>query len=468
MVPQKVGALGRHLALVGFMGAGKTTAGREVARLTARPFVDTDEEIERRHGPIADIFEHRGEAEFRQIEEAIVAEALARTEPAVIALGGGAVLSETTRALLRARAFTVWLRVDVETAWERTRGGGRPLARGKRGFRRLFEERQRLYGTVVDTVAGDVDGVLLATLGVVVERGVYSGLWADVPTAIVGDERVLALHTPRLPVRLHRVPSGERAKDAAVVERLWDELRLDRFGRLVAIGGGCTTDLAGFVASTYMRGIEWMAVPTTLVGQVDAAIGGKTAIDVGAAKNLVGTFHYPAHVLVDPDLLVTLPDEERRAGMAEVVKTGLLGGRDLWELGDEEMVRACAAFKCAVCLSDPFETEGRREILNLGHTFAHALEAASDYRLRHGEAVALGLLAALRLSGLPTDVVEQVLAPRPAAVDRERAWAAMRRDKKARDGRIRLVLLEAPGRPVFPVELPETDVRRALEELIAH
>ncbi len=151
--------------------------------------------------------------------------------------------------------------------------------------------------------------------------------------------------------------------------------------------------------------------------------------------------------------------------MAEVVKTGLLAGIDVWDLPEDEMVRACAAYKCAVCLSDPYEG-GRRAILNLGHTFAHALESASLYTVRHGDAVALGLLAALRLSGLPTDAVDTVLDPRPVAVDRERAWEALQRDKKVREGRVRLVLLEAPGKPVWGVERPEAEVRSALDALI--
>ena len=149
--------------------------------------------------------------------------------------------------------------------------------------------------------------------------------------------------------------------------------------------------------------------------------------------------------------------------MAEVVKTGLLAGQPFWELPEEQMVRACAAFKAGVCLTDPFERRGRREILNLGHTFGHALEAASDYRLAHGEAVALGLTAALRLSGVqPPDVLD----PQPVRVDRERAWAALQRDKKARDGRIRLVLLEKVGKPVVR-EAEPVEVRKALDELIA-
>jgi shikimate kinase/3-dehydroquinate synthase len=226
-------------------------------------------------------------------------------------------------------------------------------------------------------------------------------------------------------------------------------------------------DAAGFVAATYLRGIDWVPVPTTVVGQVDAAIGGKTALNLPEGKNLVGAFHWPTRAVVDPAVLETLPEGERRGGLAEVVKTGLLAGAPLWELPDPDLVRRCAAFKTALCLRDPFD-RGPRAALNLGHTFAHALEAAAGYeQLTHGEAVALGLLAALTLSGLDTADVERVLRPRPVHVDPERAWAALRRDKKIRNGRVSLVLLEAPGRPLVGVEVPEADARRALDGLIA-
>jgi 3-dehydroquinate synthetase len=264
---------------------------------------------------------------------------------------------------------------------------------------------------------------------------------------------------------VHEVPQGEPAKAAEIVERLWAELRLDRDGTLVALGGGSTTDVAGFVAATYLRGIAWVAVPTTLVGQVDAAIGGKTAIDLPQGKNLAGAFHWPARAVIDPATLETLTEEQRREGMSEVVKTGLLAGEPLWDLPTPQLVRRCAAYKAAVCLRDPAD-QGPRAVLNLGHTFAHALEAAAGFKeLTHGRAVALGLLAALRLSGRPTDVVEQVLAPSRAHVDRERAWQALQRDKKARGGAIRLVLLGDSG-PVVETR-PDDEVRSALDELIA-
>jgi shikimate kinase / 3-dehydroquinate synthase len=453
-----VGALGKHLALIGFMGAGKSTIGREVAERIARPFVDLDNEIEKRHGPIREIFEQRGEQEFRRLEELALAEVLAGPD-AVIALGGGAVLSALNRERLEARAFRVFLDVDVETAWERVRGSDRPLAQRREDFRKLYETRLRFYLELGDASAQDADGVVLGALGVAVPGGIS----LVHPCVVIADERVWSLHPLDADVPVLTVPSGEEAKTLAVVERVRAEIDLGREGEIIALGGGSTTDVAGYVAATYLRGIPWQAMPTTLTGMVDAAIGGKTGINTPGGKNLAGAFHFPRAVFIRPRYLTTLPEEERRAGMAEVVKTGLLAGREVWSLPEEEMIRACAAFKAGVVLSDPYEREGRRAILNLGHTFAHALEAGSGYRVRHGDAVALGVLAALRLSGQSTDVVEELLSPRPVVADPGAAWAALKRDKK---GEGVFVLLEAPGKPVVTT-VPDEDARAALEALIA-
>jgi shikimate kinase/3-dehydroquinate synthase len=451
-----VGALGKHLALIGFMGAGKSTIGREVAERTARPFVDTDEEIERRFGPIPELFE-RGEAEFRRLEEQVVAEALAGPS-AVLALGGGAVLSEATRERLH-RTFVAEVTVDPEVAWERVQGSDRPLARDRTTFMRLYQQRAEIYDVVADAAAKDVDDVLLAALQIWFHN--RTGVVGS-DAAVVADEGVLALHSPPLEAPVLRVPRGEHAKTPDVVLRLLSELELRRDGTIVGFGGGSTTDVAGLIAATHLRGVAWIAVPTTLVGQVDASIGGKTGINLAAGKNLLGAFHFPERVIINTQYLSTLPVEERRAGMAEVVKTGLLAGQEVWSLPEQEMIRACAAFKCGVVLSDPYEREDRRTILNLGHTFAHALEAGSGYRVRHGDAVALGLLAALRLSGQPTDAVEEVLRPKPVEADPEVAWAALKRDKK---GEGVFVLLEAPGAPVVTT-VPDADARAALGALI--
>jgi shikimate kinase / 3-dehydroquinate synthase len=464
-------ALDRHVALIGFMGAGKSTLGVEVAERLGRRLVDLDRELAHSaRKSIPELFEQHGEVEFRVLEATATLAALENERPAVLALGGGAVETPRIRRALQEHALTVHLDVDAATAWGRTRGSDRPLARDEESFRALHARREPLYRECADVTATDVDGVVLAAAGIVVEEGALARLQELVPEGeleLVVDTTALKLHRPPLAAAVHELRAGEEAKTLRAVERLWRELRLGRDGTVVAFGGGATTDAAGFAAATYLRGVPWVAVPTTLVGQVDAAIGGKTAVNLPEGKNLVGAFHWPVRTVIDPLLLQTLPESERRAGMAEVVKTGLLLGEPVWELPEVEFVRRCAAYKAGVCLRDPYE-RGEREVLNLGHTFAHALEAAGSFAgVSHGDAVALGLLAALRLSGLETDAVEDVLAPEPVRVDREAAWAALGRDKKARRGKPRLVLLEAPGKPVTGVERPEDEVRAALNELIA-
>jgi 3-dehydroquinate synthetase len=436
------------------MGAGKSTAARELGG------VDADDLVEAAAGkPIAEIFRAEGEAVFRALEEQAI----------VLALGGGAVTSPAVRDAL-GDTLTIWLDVDVDTCWERVKGSDRPLAQDEAEFRRLYEERRALYADVADVVARDLHDVVLAAAGIHVERGALQQLGelvpGDGPVALVSDPQVAGIHGMDAQLALgsrltetHELPPGEEAKTLAALDRLWQDLRLDRSGTIAALGGGCTTDAAGLAAAAYLRGVAWTPVPTSLVGQVDAAIGGKTAIDLPQGKNLVGAFHWPARTVIDPALLETLPEPQRLEGMAEVVKTALLADEPLWELPDDELVRRCAAFKAAICLRDPHD-RGERKMLNLGHTFAHALEAAAGYEgVTHGRAVALGLLAALRLSGRDTAIVEELLHPEPVRVDRDRAWQALLRDKK---GALRLVLLDG-----YDVAVPEEDVRRELDRLIA-
>jgi len=480
-------ALDRHIALAGFMGAGKTTLGSDLALALGRSFVDVDAEVEREAGtPIAEIFAARGESEFRRLEERRIREALETCEPAVIALGGGALGAEATRNALRERAFTILVEVDVGKAWRRVSGNrSRPLAGDEKSFRKLFAERLPVYRDCADAACSDLEGAILAAGGVEVAPGALLRLGELVPAegsiSLISDENVAGLYAAaakealgdRL-VSTHVLPAGEEAKTFASFQRLLEDLPLERGDQVVALGGGCVTDVGGFAAATYMRGIAWTSVPTSLVGQVDAGIGGKTAINIESGKNLVGAFHWPARVVIDPDLLATLPEKERREGMAELVKHGLLLGKRVWELPDAAMVRTSAAYKLRIVLRDPRE-HGVRATLNLGHTFAHALERAGAYGSpSHGEAVALGLVAALRISSEHyrldpawLEAVEEVLAPQPVTVDRDLAWAALFRDKKVAGGTPKFVLLEAPGKPVWGVELSEDEARRALDSLIA-
>ena len=462
------------------MGAGKSTLGPALAERLGRPFVSVDAAVEERTGlTVAELFAERGQDGFRELEERAVVESLTRRLPAVVELGGGALGSDVTRIALAEHAFTVLLEATPEEAWDRVSSGVRPLARDPDEFWALHAERAPLYEQVADGAARDLDGTVLAAAGVHVWAGATDGLGGLLPGSgrveLVVDAGVEPLHGERVRAALGErlsatqiVPAGEAAKTVAGAVKVWSGLRLDRGDLLLALGGGSTSDLAGFVAATYRRGVDWAPVPSTLVGQVDAAIGGKTAIDLDGGKNLVGAFHWPARTIVDPGLLATLPSDELENGRAEVVKTGLLAGEPLWELALGEQVRACAAFKSAVCLRDSTD-RGERAQLNLGHTFAHALEAASGFRLAHGKAVALGLLAALRLSGLPEQerLVEEVLRPEPVQVDRDLAWSALLRDKKSVGGSPHLVLLDAPGSPRVGVELDPEVVRAALDDLIA-
>ncbi len=262
---------------------------------------------------------------------------------------------------------------------------------------------------------------------------------------------------------------------------------MTRADHLVALGGGVVGDLAGFCAATYQRGVPVVQVPTTLVAQVDSAYGGKTGVDLPEAKNYVGAYHQPAAVLVDPDTLDTLPAAELHAGWVEVLKTALLAGGELWEHvaserpplaeepaspPDERTILACARFKLAVVAEDERDG-GRRQVLNLGHTVGHAIETATGYtRYRHGEAVGLGLLAALRLSGqeaLRAQVRELLRVRRlPVALQGvavDEVVAAVAHDKKRLSGSTPFVLLDAPGEVRTGCEVPEAQLRAAVAEL---
>jgi len=492
----------RNLALIGFMGAGKSRAAAVVAERLGWKVLDADAEIEREAGkPIREIFADEGEPAFRALEERVAMRLLHQTG-AVVSLGGGAITSPLTRERLRDGSFTVLLDVSPQTAWRRieAEAGDRPLAAEARGFAELFEQRRPLYHATADALvdAEEVHGdePLLAPLARPSALAELDRLIGARRAALVADRSVLRLvGAPFEPFVTVRLPVGEAAKTVGVARQAWTRLAefgLERGDVVVGLGGGAATDVAGFVAATYRRGVPWIAVPTSLVGMVDAAVGGKTGIDLPAAKNAVGAFHQPEWVVTDPGVLETLPVREWSCGFAEVIKTALLAGGRLWEMVEGwkpgrgtpeqrlELIRRCAAYKVRVVAADPTE-QGRRAVLNLGHSIGHAIEAATGFQaFAHGEAVGIGLLSALWLSaqtqGLDAAVEPEVrgllrrhgLPVTARNVSASAVIEAMTHDKKARAGRVRFALLQSIGSPVWDCDPGDDLVEAAVARAVAH
>jgi len=514
-------ALAQHpaIAFIGFMGAGKSTAARAAAAALGQSVVDVDEAIEAKLGEsIANVFERDGETAFRRLEEEVTLDLL--RHGGVLALGGGAVESEAIRTALSDHVVA-WCRVDEQTAWKRSRGTGRPLAAARNLFAERFNRRAPMYrslarmtlpegGHVIGREAAPWLAAMTESPGVRIawaksESGSYPAVvgigavglleseWSRgaLPKRLfaVADSNALAHYGELLPsvAGLIEVDGNASPKSLAEAERVLRELAAQgarRDDALIALGGGVVGDLAGFCAATYQRGVPVIQVPTTLVAQVDAAYGGKTGVDLPEAKNYVGAFHLPSAVLADPATLASLPREELAAGYAEVLKTALIAGGDLWarvreidELNPsalEEIVFACALTKLDVVAADERDT-GRRAVLNLGHSVGHAVEAATGYkRFRHGEAVGLGLLAALRLSGaseLRTEVAEllerQGLPTRiEPATSIDAVIDALARDKKSTATGVAFVLLERAGEPREGQLVDDASVRAAVAELM--
>jgi shikimate kinase/3-dehydroquinate synthase len=489
------------IVLVGFMGAGKSTAARDLAAETGGEALDADHLLAARLGTsIEDFFAAHGEPEFRRREEELVLELLARGERShVLALGGGAVESPRVRAALRDH-LTILLDIDADAAWGRVRTSARPLARDRDAFEALLARRRPLYDEVARWVLPARRGAAVRAfraLGVTDARVVWAaaGL-AEYPVVVGRGVRDLAVGAPgrafvvsdevvaRLPWAPRAdvvVPAGEAAKTIACASKVWTDLvrlGVTRGDHLRAVGGGCVTDLAGFCAATYQRGIPIVHVPTTLLAMVDAAIGGKTAVDLPEAKNYVGAYHQPRAVLADTDTLATLPDHLHAEGYAEVVKTALIAGGGLWDRVaagapvDEDVIFACARTKVQVVASDERDG-GRRQVLNLGHTVAHALETVLGYgTLTHGPAVGLGLLAALRLSGQDelratvAGLLEARGLPTSIAVDVDAVLEVTRRDKKRTAGEVPFVLVAAPGDVSHGHAVGEDTVHAAIAELL--
>ena len=536
---------GRSLVLVGLMGAGKTSIGRRLAARLGLPFRDADTEIELAAGcTIPELFSRYGEADFRAGERRVIRRLLSG-DPLVLATGGGAFMDAETRATIRTEAVSVWLRCRLPTLVRRVSSrSNRPLLRDGNPaeiLARLMEVRHPVYAEadlavdcgdeppdhttakVLDTVRAwrpprrlhvalssrryDIvigDG-LLAHAG-----GLLAPVLPQKRAVVVTDETVAALHLPTLMAGLAEagiqagsivVSPGEASKGMAgftqVVDGLLDQ-GVERRTAVIALGGGVVGDLAGFAAATTLRGLPFVQVPTTLLSQVDSSVGGKTGINTRHGKNLLGAFHQPHMVLADTGVLGTLPPRELRAGYAEVAKAGLIGDAAFFAwceangprliAGDgdarAEAIRRACAFKAAVVGDDEREEKPNdgRALLNLGHTFAHAMEAEVGYGggLLHGEAVAVGLGLAFRLSA-KLGHCDAAVAPRveahlesvglpgePGMLNRRfsttRLLAHMKRDKKVRDGQLHFVLARGIGQAFTSGDVPEEAVVGVLRE----
>ena len=483
-----------NIIITGFMGAGKTTVGQILANKLKREFVDMDAVIEARaQMTIPQIFASRGEDAFRALERRLVYE-LALRNGLVIATGGGALIDDAMRDTMIQSGLVVCLNASKADIRDRlAENENRPLAAG---WERLFEARRSAYagmpyqimtsGKTPEEIAGEIAALASGALYVNTPDGggypIYIGRgflrWVADEAELLGlarhvvvvtNETVAPLYGETLVQTLPNanlviVRDGEAYKNLDTAREIYDELLAlgaDRGTTLIALGGGVVGDMAGYVAATYMRGISLVQIPTTLLSMVDSSVGGKVGVDLPQGKNLIGAFKQPRRVIIDTDVLNSLPPLQWRCGMAEVIKHGLIArpallDPDLWNLENAEaLVRQAVQVKIDVVEVDPYE-RGIRAHLNLGHTFGHAIEKATEYAIPHGEAVAIGIVKAARLSRnlgyIDDGLVERILKlmwrlelPTDIALDPERWYAAMATDKKWKGGRARLVILKRLG-----------------------
>lgn len=533
--------MAKLVTLSGFMGSGKSAVGAAVAARLDWEFVDLDEAMVKVAGrPISDVFATIGEQAFRAEECRLLEETLgdtSRTRGLVLSLGGGALTSKDAERLMHHRGGLVFLDVDVDVAWGRSHGAGRPLAQSREAFSELYQARRENYermadwiipvgGRDVDHIASDIVEIVHCAgehwqafwgrrLGatareslIVGGKGALSFLEGRAGALasgggrlfIITDENVHRAWGPAVVKAMGAgaeiatliVEPGEASKSHASLGRCWEWLAREGARRddvVVALGGGVVGDLAGFAASTYQRGVGLWQIPTSLLAQVDSSVGGKTAVNLAAGKNLVGAFYQADLVVVDVTTLSTLPDGDYKGGLGEVVKHALLISpgafarleRDAQAVTNRDVdvlhtfVRADIDYKAGVVERDEREG-GVRAVLNLGHTTAHALEVTAGYgRISHGQAVGLGLLVALAVSeellGLDPGVRQRTLSLLLALGLRttltlppaEELWAAISRDKKARAGSTGFVGLRAVGEPVWGLNVSRDLYTRSLE-----
>jgi shikimate kinase/3-dehydroquinate synthase len=517
-----------NIVITGFMGTGKSAVGREVARRLGWRFVDIDDVIVSRAAKtIPRIFAEYGEAAFRAMESDVCAD-LSAQERLVIATGGGALVNSDNRRVMMRSGTVVCLSADPDEILRRVSDDdNRPLLNvpdPRARVAELLAARRAAYQAIpwqIDTTGLPVEEVAervvaladIVTLAVHHPGGEYpihigggilshmggalraAGVSSGTTVALVSNTVVAPLYAERVAESLQTVgfapftcviPDGEQHKTLDTVASLYDQFlagNLDRTGMVLALGGGVTGDIAGFAAASFMRGVRFAQVPTTLLAMTDASVGGKTGVDLPQGKNLVGAFKQPEMVFIDLAVLGTLAEEEVRAGMAEVIKHGVIGAPDLFAELEADRVPITASqlarsirVKIDVVVEDPFEG-GRRAVLNLGHTTAHGLERLSGFEMRHGDAVSIGMVAAARIAnkiGLAeTALVERIEAVLAAwklptvcpSYQADAILEAMAHDKKKRGRALRWVLPREIGAVEIVEDVPQEAVLTALRDL---
>ena len=523
----------QNIVLTGFMGTGKTVVGKAVAERLGRILIDMDEVIQRKTGKeISAIFADDGEPAFRTMEAELCQE-LAQEHSLIIATGGGALVPPLNRELLSRTGVVICLTAGPEDIAQRlVYATDRPLlatADRTQRITALMEQRAAAYSAIpyhvstsglsVEEVADEVirlarrvdphhtrtavnhhegrydifigDGLLVEAGDLMRRAGLPPGLAAVVTNPEIGQAHagtlVKGLSEAGFQPVVVEIPEGEAYKTLDTVANLYDEFveaGLDRRTPVIALGGGVVGDMAGFAAASYLRGVPFVQIPTSLLSMVDASVGGKTGVDLPQGKNLVGAFKQPALVVIDPETLRTLPAAEFCSGLAEVVKHGIIGDPDLFEALEmgkiidlPALIRRAVRVKVQVVEEDPFE-QGRRAVLNLGHTFGHALETLSDFSLRHGEGVSIGLAAATRLAarlelcdpalvGRVERLLEHLALPiRCSDVSPEQVLRTMSTDKKRVGSQLRFVLPRAVGDVDTFDGVDEHAVLKTLAEII--
>jgi len=505
--------------------SGKSTLGEMFARRLDLPFFDLDKLIESRTAmTIPEIFSTKGEDYFRDWECSVLDE-ICSDETGIVALGGGALIRSKARKLVEDRGEVILLQASSPVLISRMNEdqNKRPLlgASTEIDLIDLLKKREEHYNsfpTQIHTDQGPVDDILFeleVLLGVFLVSGMgtsyqvqfSSGIVNDLgkklrlqkrggPITVVSDQNVADLYAKSILASLEEAgyqsslivfPPGENSKTMDTVQKVWDgflNANVDRGSTVIALGGGVVGDLTGFASAAFHRGVDWVNIPTSLLAMVDAGIGGKTGVDLPQGKNLVGAFHPPRQVWIDPGFLQSLPEKELRNGMAEVIKHGVISDPDLFALAMEgrrafdlnrsEILRRAVAVKVAIIQKDPYD-QNMRQVLNFGHTLGHAVELASDFKLRHGEAIAIGMVAETRtaeIMGLAAPgLLEKIICvlnewdlpvDLPSYLSLERIWESVKRDKKKSAGILQFALPLNIGQVKAKIEVDEKSWKSVL------